>query len=258
MSQDLRSLERDVEQARSRLVGDLARLRSPTTVARFKDDAWQDVRSVKDAAVAKAQDTLMDGVHRLAADLKARAAANPAAALAIGAGVAWRLLRHPPIASALVGIGAYSLWRTDPAEGPNPMVTRAAELTDAARERLEDWTETARSTIAYAREEGPSIAEDGMRRGAQTATDAVEAMQGTTRDAVEAVQGATSKAVGAVQDAVHEAGVQVRAQAMRATESARRLANGQETRDTALLGIAALAIAAAAGIAYQRRGLDAS
>jgi MYXO-CTERM domain-containing protein len=31
------------------------------------------------------------------------------------------------------------------------------------------------------------------------------------------------------------------------------VASDQETRDTALLGVAALAIAAAAGIAYQRR-----
>ena len=78
MSQDLGSLERDVEQARSRLVGDLARLRSPTTLARFKDQAWEEVDSFKDRAVGKARHTLMDGVHQLTADLKARAAANPA------------------------------------------------------------------------------------------------------------------------------------------------------------------------------------
>jgi hypothetical protein len=252
MSQDLRSLERDVEQARSRLVGDLARLRSPTTVARFKDDAWEEVRSVKDTAVAKAQHTVMDGVHRLAADLKARAAANPAAALAIGAGVAWRLLRHPPIASALVGIGAYSLLRTDPAERPSEIVTRAAELTDAARERLGEakerlgdakerlgeWTDLARSKVSHALEHGASIAGNGAERGSHAAGAALETVQDTVQDTMHTMR---------------EAGEQVRVKAVHMAEDARRVASDQETRDTALLGVAALAIAAAAGIAYQRR-----
>jgi hypothetical protein len=38
-------------------------------------------------------------------DVKARAAANPAAVIAIGAGLAWRLLQRSPIASALIGVG---------------------------------------------------------------------------------------------------------------------------------------------------------
>ena len=32
--------------------------------------------------------------------------------MAIGAGLAWRLLRHPPIATALIGAGLFSLLRT--------------------------------------------------------------------------------------------------------------------------------------------------
>jgi hypothetical protein len=46
-------------------------------------------------------------------DVKARAAANPAALIAIGAGLAWRLMQRPPIASALIGVGLYSLWKTE-------------------------------------------------------------------------------------------------------------------------------------------------
>src|SRR6185437_14414318 len=41
--------------------------------------------------------------------------ANPSAALAIGAGLAWRLVKHPPLATALIGAGVLSLWRTTPA-----------------------------------------------------------------------------------------------------------------------------------------------
>ena len=44
--------------------------------------------------------------------LKARAAANPAAMLAIAAGLGWRLMNRPPITSALIGLGLFSLWQT--------------------------------------------------------------------------------------------------------------------------------------------------
>jgi hypothetical protein len=163
--------------------------------------------------------------------------------------VAWRLLRHPPIASALVGIGAYSLLRTDPAERPSEIVTRAAELTDVARERLgeakerfgeakdrlEEWTEKARSKVSHALEHGASIAGNGADRGSHAAGAALETVQDTMRDA----------------------GEQMRARAVRVAEGARRVVGDEETRDAALLGLAALAIAAAAGIAYQRRRVPA-
>jgi tellurite resistance protein len=99
---DLNALERDVEQARARFAGDLARLRSPTTVARFKDDAWAQAVETKDELIDKTKDAARDGAQRLFTDLKERAAANPVAALAIGAGLAWRLVHRPPIATLLV------------------------------------------------------------------------------------------------------------------------------------------------------------
>jgi hypothetical protein len=45
---DLNALERDVEQARARFANDLARLRSPTNLTRFKDDLWAEARETKD------------------------------------------------------------------------------------------------------------------------------------------------------------------------------------------------------------------
>jgi hypothetical protein len=91
--------ERDVEQSRARLTRDLAVLCSPETFASFTDDLKQEAFETKDA--------LWD-------DVKARAAANPAAVIAIGAGLAWRLVQRPPIATALIGLGVYSLWNTEP------------------------------------------------------------------------------------------------------------------------------------------------
>src|SRR3954468_15660418 len=107
----LRELERDVEQTRGRLARNLATLRSPATFSEFTDDLKQEALDTKDALLEKARDTAQSTAQSFLDDLKARAAANPAATLAIGAGIAWRLLRHPPIATALVGAG---LFRTDP------------------------------------------------------------------------------------------------------------------------------------------------
>jgi hypothetical protein len=100
----LNVLEQDVEQARARFAHDLAQLRSPANLSRFKDDLWAEARETKDELVSKGKEAAKDAANSFVEDLKARAAANPAAALAIGAGLAWRLFNRPPIATALVGV----------------------------------------------------------------------------------------------------------------------------------------------------------
>src|SRR5215207_2417043 len=102
--------EREVEAARSKLAADLAILSSPATFSEFTNDLKADATDVKDEALAKAKST----VQGIVDDIKARAAENPAAVLAIGAGIAWHLVRHPPITTALVGAGLYSLFKTSP------------------------------------------------------------------------------------------------------------------------------------------------
>src|SRR5262245_62239180 len=111
---ELDGLERDVEQVRAKFADDLARLRSPTNLARLKHDLWADVRETKDEVVDKAKDAAQDGAQRLVAELKARATANPLATIAIGAGLAWRFVHRPPIATVLVGLGLIGLARTTP------------------------------------------------------------------------------------------------------------------------------------------------
>src|SRR4029079_6316398 len=96
---ELANLEREVELARARLAGNLSTLVSADTYSEFKEDVGDQARS----AIAK-----------IVENLKARAAANPAAALAIGAGVTWRLLQRPPITPTLIGAGLISLLRTTP------------------------------------------------------------------------------------------------------------------------------------------------
>jgi hypothetical protein len=118
---ELNGLERDVEEARARFADDLARLRSPATLARLKDDLWADVREAKDEVVDKAKDAAQDSVQRLVAELKARATANPLATIVIGAGLPWRLVHRPPIATVLVGLGLIGLARTTPSQRGSQM-----------------------------------------------------------------------------------------------------------------------------------------
>ncbi len=110
----LHQLEREVEAARAKLAGDLSTLRSPTTYSEFTSDLKHEALDVKDALLDKAKSSVVSTIEDFVDDLKARAAANPAAALAIGAGIAWRLIQRPPIATALVGAGLFSLFRTTP------------------------------------------------------------------------------------------------------------------------------------------------
>ena len=96
-------LESEVDAARMRLASDMVRLRSPAGLTGLRDQAMAAASSAASSTGA-----------RLWSDLKGRAAANPGATLAIGAGIAWHLARHPPISTLLVGYGLYSLMRTSP------------------------------------------------------------------------------------------------------------------------------------------------
>ena len=113
-SPSLHQLERDVEAARSKLTSDLATLRAPATISEFTEGLKKEAYSAKDELIDKAKSSAHTMFEEFVDDLKGKAAANPAAALAIAAGVAWQMIRRPPIASALVGLGLVSLWRTSP------------------------------------------------------------------------------------------------------------------------------------------------
>jgi hypothetical protein len=230
---EINQLERDVEDARERLSGNLQRLRSPATISGFKDALWEEVDESRDQLVAKTKETVdvlvvkakesvdelvvktkegagelvattqeavRDRAWRFLADIKERAAANPAAALAIGAGLAWRLARKPPIASMLVGAGVIGLMRTNPQKSyPGAeMASQVGDLAVAAREKVEQWS-----------------------------SDAGEAVWQVARVAKSATNRGSETVYSIVQDA--------------------------KERDKYLLGAAAVALVAAIGIAFQRR-----
>src|SRR4029079_7410544 len=110
----LRTREREVESARTKLTEDLAVLCSPGILADFGHSLKQEA---------------LESGDRLWEKLKAQAAANPAAVMAIAAGLGWRLIKRPPIASSLIGLGLFSLLRTS----AKPLDPRTSFLRQGAR-----------------------------------------------------------------------------------------------------------------------------
>jgi hypothetical protein len=238
----LNILERDVEQARTRFAGDLARLRSPTTWSNFKNDVRAQAAETKDELVEKTKQAAVDGAHRLVADLKVKAAANPAAALAIGAGLAWRFAHRPPIASLLVGVGLFSLWRTPPSHNSNGLVPRAVEFAGHVKETAQEWTAGAAENVTELAQKASAKAEETYA----SARDTMSTINAT-------VAGAADQAADAVKETVMHVRDQAAAAGERASAEFRAIAPNEEARNNVLLGAAALAVAAAVGIAYQRR-----
>jgi hypothetical protein len=220
---ELDRLERDVEQARGRVADNVARLRRPAVVSEFKQDVMSRAVRAKDDLIHRTTDAASSTAQRILADIKSRAAANPAAALAIGAGLAWRLARHPPISTILVGLGVVSLLKTSPTSDPSPVVARAADLASSTTDLAGTVTADAHERAAQARRSA------GEALGEFQATASIGASR-----AREATAAASSKAAAGASDILARA-------------------SDPDERDDYLLGAAALAIGAAAVIGYRRR-----
>jgi hypothetical protein len=221
VTDNLTKLEFEVEEARARFAKDLAVLRSPQTYRQFSADLKSEAQSV---------------FERILDDLKARTAANPSAALAIGAGIGWRLLKHPPIATALIGAGLLSLWRTTPV-----YVDEKDYLTTAQQRLGEQVSEAAETAKDFAAETVGSA----QKKASEYAQAVQEKMHGLASSAAEqAAQGLEQAG-----EAARHFPDQAKTAAQRAT--ARLLDEG--VRDQLLLGVAGLAVAAALGVTYQRR-----
>ena len=220
MTENLSTLETQVEEARAKLAHDLAFLRSPQPYREFGADLRSGVQS---------------GLRRMLEDVKARAAANPSAALAIGAGIAWRFLKDPPIATALIGAGMLSLWRTTPIRGDDEDYLRTAQ--ERFGEQVSQVVDTVKD---YAAETAVAV---GERVGtyAQSARETVEDAASLVVEKSADAKRIPDKAVNAMQHAKSQFG---------------RAVSDEGVRDQFLLGVAGLAVVAALGIAYQRRTGD--
>jgi gas vesicle protein len=277
-----------VEQARSKLAHDLAVLRSPSTVSSFTESLKHEALDAKDAVVEQAKDAIQTKVSDFIEDLKAKAAANPAAALTIGAGIAWQFIRNPPIATALIGAGLFSLFRTNglrarddaeylrrgkarlkeqvgelgtgamnvAADVQDAVTAKAGEMVDTAKNKAQAWAqsaaqtavETAGATREAVRDQTDSFA-SAVRRArndlADRTADAVSAVQRTGDDLADQAAGAARRFSSTADDTVRDP-----------LAAGQRVISDTEARDKVLLGVAGLAVAAALGIAYQKRALE--
>jgi hypothetical protein len=268
MQDTLRQRELEVEEARARFADDLAVLRSPGIFAAFTDDLKQEAMATKDRLVEEARGAVGSKVTGVVEDIKAKAAANPAAALMAGAGVGWYLLRHPPITMALIGYGLFSLLRTEASVRPH---AQTRDLVHQGQERLKQQANELASHVAskgsaMAHAAGAAIADrsgelfdaaqDHATRLTQDAADKVS--DGATA-VQERVSGLISRAGGMTADVSDRAGQvtqRVSAQAARSLDAAERALPNGDARDRVLLGVAGLAVAAALGIAWQRRSSE--
>jgi hypothetical protein len=223
---ELDSLEADVRAARRRLKTDLDGLQAPETFANFKDEVLAEARGSRDDIVANVKEAATDGAGRLFAEIKERAAANPVAVGAIAAGIAWRILRKPPITTMLIGYGLFSLWRTKPGQlAPGAeTVYRTADMAVEAKEQIQQRGSDASDAIAHA----TAVAVPAV-------TDTVQRWSADIGEAVSQATGAAHAVVAS------------------ASQSVQQIVMDEHGRDKLLLGAAALAVATAAGLACARR-----
>ncbi len=272
MLDTLRECELEVERARQKLSGDLAVLRAPETFSAFTEDLKQDAMETKDELVAQAKHAVESRVSGLVEEVKARAAANPAAALMIGAGIGWHLLRHPPITSLLVGCGLFSLWRTsatpDPyartedyvRRGQDRLKEQAADFATQGVSAARELAAEAKDKIAEKTSEFVDAAKDSATRLSHDARDQLAAGVTSARDGVSAIREKVDSMISNATGGFQSAGGATSARGpagldefAKSASAATAVLDDAESRDRVLLGVAGLAMAAALGIACQRR-----
>jgi hypothetical protein len=272
----LSQLEREVEAARARLASDLSTLRSPAAFNEFAEGLKHETLEAKDALIEKAKSSAQSTVQSFVEDLKAKAAANPAAALAIGAGIAWRFIQHPPIATALIGAGLFSLLRTTPvqtngyddadylAHAKERLKEQASDAAGVVKEQAVEMAGTVREqAIGLAgavKEQAAELAGTAKAKVGQWSADAQAAVQHTASDFKDQATSLSYQAsaefdeqVGSVRRSAADAAAGAARIAHRTSSAVQSTLSDQDVRDKLLLGVAGAAVVAALGLAYQRR-----
>jgi hypothetical protein len=280
----LRELENEVEAARSKLAQDLSTLRAPDTYSQVTDALKEEALDAKDALIDKAKTSLQSTVESWVQDLKAKAAANPTAALAIGAGIAWRLIQRPPIATALIGAGLFTLLRTNAsgvagrsnsdylAEATARLGEQASDFgaevqnqagraVEAAADHVGEWAgdrkeraEDALRVAARGVAEGTEAAKEQVQEWASRAAAPIRRKAAHTTKQPAAVAGQTYETAGSEDPIVRrENKGRIAAQIETLSTSVEESVGNRETRDALLLGAAGLAVFAALGVAWQKK-----
>ena len=229
--------ERAVEHSRVKLCEDLAILCSTQTRAAFTEDLKHEALHIKDATWEK---------------LKARAASNPAAVMAVGAGLAWHFLRNPPITSALIGVGLFSLWKTHPKTAYDATGKRLGYLEQSKavlKEQAEYGVAVAGSLAARTGEMATEKGAEAWQGAKETAKEWQEEIGRTINDATDQLRASGEDLLTEVRHKERNLTGQIQGVAAKTVEKVQ----DPDMRNSLLLGVAGAAIAAAVGIACQKR-----
>ena len=144
MVDEMKELEREIEVTRARLKANIGAIGSEYTMDNLKATIKAEVVDAKDSALEFAKTAGAQMAREGFETLKQKAAANPAAALMIGAGIGWKLWKNPPIAAALAGVGLFSLFSS---RKNDPLRSAAAFVRDTAEDTAEATMATAAATM---------------------------------------------------------------------------------------------------------------
>ncbi len=248
MAQDksVDELERDVEQARARVAADIAIIRSPETYEAAKSGLMSSVFGYRDEITDNVRGKVTSYSDGFMESLKAKAAANPMAVAAIGAGIAWRLYKHPPVTTVLVGLGLTSLLRTD----PNDDSMHPRKLMEAATEKAIEFKDRAVAQVQDIRENVAGVLDEKMHEAASAAEEAYgsvkERAMSLTSSARDGAGSALAPLAPASTRRTHTSPLHVPAPGV----------SSGEKRDAYLLAIAALAVGAAIGLSRKNGAVD--
>ena len=264
------ALERDVEVARARLVNRVAQLKAPP-ISGVKDELVADATEYKDEVIDSAKQKVTDAIDGFVSDIKRRAADNPVAVAAIGAGIAWKLWQKPPITTLLVGAGVATLFgrssvreiEIDPYDPDRPSGyvpggvagygygTTAGAIEQKVIGGATVAIETAREKTSELRERVGEMTDSALRSAGELRDNAVrsagELMDNARRSAGDLRESAV-RSTGQAGDSLSAYARDTRARIQPARDYAEDM-----VRDNGLyFGLAALAIGAAAGIGFMQ------
>ena len=223
-SPDVETLEREAAEARARLANTLERLTSPATTQAVKQELTDYAQGLKDSVLGTGRSKAQGYTD----DLKHRVLGNPLGVALIGAGIGWRLYKHPPIAMALIGTGIALLMKGD------GRVDRSAYRDPYDRDQPRGYVPGGVAGYGYPVDEDPpgsslteraslaassagEMAQDLRTRAQDTASDLGERVSETLEGARTSAMSAADTARTAVGDAAESA----RTAVLHAAETAR-------------------------------------
>jgi cell division septum initiation protein DivIVA len=258
MSDELDGLERDIRATRARLAANISVLTSSATLDDLTSTVKSEALGMSDDLMDRARTSGMEMLRRGIDDLKDKAMENPVAVAAIGAGIGWKLWKNPPIASALVGYGLFSLLR---GSAEDPVQNAVRDAGERLGETASAVRRTAMRTTHDLRDKAVSIADQAQSKASSLLGDVQDkaaAITGGVRDKTAAMAGEASSALSSMSDETTEFGREMWATSQRAghdlldevAERARALRTDPQSQ--ILLSIAGVAVAAAVGVAVSR------